>query len=104
MLVEANQLGRGALAVGKLEIACLAKTRPEEWVIGPIRSWEQSPRSSLNTSVMKTRITHVNPNSQFPFRKLANVLTTVALGALALSPASARAATSGSFTLVEPMK
>src|SRR6266850_1193494 len=48
----------------------------------------------------------MNPNtiSQFPFRKLANVLTTVALGALALSPASARPATSGSFTLIEPMK
>src|SRR5712664_4061341 len=36
--------------------------------------------------------------------ELANILMTVALGALALSPASARPATSGSFTLVEPMK
>src|SRR5215831_334815 len=48
----------------------------------------------------------MNPNavSQFLFHKLAKVLTIVALGGPALSPALARSATSGSFTLVEPMK
>src|SRR5215471_7967498 len=37
-------------------------------------------------------------------RTITNVLTSVALGAMALSPVSAHSATSGSFTLVEPMK
>src|SRR3954467_9746936 len=36
--------------------------------------------------------------------KLANILLTIALGALAVSPTSARSATAGSFTFVEPMK
>ena len=53
---------------------------------------------------MKKVISNIANSLDKVIRRQAYVLTTVALGALALSPASARSATSGSFTLVEPMK